>query len=194
MKFTDLSEHLHELRATRTNNAMVKGRMMSAMDIWQGALDSDRNNVKDIRVLIDTLPPGFEGIFLRYSQKNEEKVIIATGIGLSHPRQRFVIAKELMHCWSPKDSYVGDPKIASDLALALTYKTTIDASMLKIVQADRAAITAAAEVILPHYVIEKEIREGISLEETASRHNLDMEIAREICPHYTLAARKNGYL
>lgn len=202
MKFTELSEHLHELRHKRSNGAIAKGYMMSAMDIWRGALESDLNTIADIRVLIDTLPPGFEGLFIRFKQKKHEhskqkkheNVIIATGIGLSRARQRFVIAKELMHCWSPKPSYVSEAEAAAKLALALTLSSTIDENTLKDVKADRAAQTAAAEVILPHYVIEKDIRDEISLEEMASRHNLDMEIAREICPHYTLTARKTGTL
>lgn len=194
MKFTELSEHLHELRFQRTNGAIAKGNMMPVMDIWKGALDSDQNTVSDIKVLIDILPAGFEGLFLRCNQGGQERVIIATGIGLSKARQRFVIAKELMHCWSPKSTYVSDQQEIARLALGLTFAGTVDEQTLKAVQADRAGITAAAEVILPHYVLEKDIREELPMEEIASRHNLDIEIAREICQHYMLDARKNGSL
>lgn len=144
--------------------------------------------------LIDVLPPSFEGLFLRFRKSGEEKVIIATSQNLSHARQEFVISKELMHCWSPANSRVNSPDRAKKLAEALSLSSPVSPATFKDVQADQAAIMAAAEVILPHYVLEKEIAENIPLEETASRHNIDIEIAKIICPHYTLNARKNGHL
>lgn len=194
MKYTALSEHLHQLREKLTRGAKPPGYRMSAMDIWLCALKSDLNNISDIRVLIDILPPGFEGLFVRFRENDKEKVIIATGQNLSHARQEFVISKELMHCWSPPNSRVNSPDRAKALAEALSLSSPISAATFKDVQADRAAIMAAAEVILPHYILEKAIAEGISLDEIASRHNIDIEIAKEICPHYTLNARKNGHL
>lgn len=194
MKFTELSEHLHSLRARLTRGAKQPGYRMSAMDIWLCALKSDLNKISDIRVLIDTLPPGFEGLFLRLREGSEEKVIIATGKHLSHARQEYVISKELMHCWSSSDSWVNNPERARKLAEGLSLSAPISPETFKDVKSDRDANNAAAEVILPHYVIEKEIAEQIPLEETASRHNLDIEIAKIICPHYTLKARKQGSL
>lgn len=57
MKNSELSEHLHQLRAEFTRGAKPAGYRMSAMDIWLCALKSKLNDVTDIRVLIDVLPP-----------------------------------------------------------------------------------------------------------------------------------------
>lgn len=194
MKFTDLSDHLHELREQRTKGALSRGRMMPVMDIWQGALDSPLTTVNDIRLKIGALPLGFEAGFVRFKHGDKDCVIIATGEGLSRARMSFVVAKELMHCWSPKSTYVANPESAGKLAQALCYTTTVDQDTLKLVHSDKAAFMAAAEVILPHYTLAKDFALGIPIEEIASRHSLSIEIAREICAPQTMNIRKSGSL
>lgn len=190
MKFSELSQHIHELRYEATGRAI--GRGMRCMEVWSAALKCPKNGVDAIRYYEADLPEPVHGVFSRLDHKDGTTyAVIYVQKTLDQHWKEFITIKELMHCWSPGDTRVATREASRLLVKALTTK---QGPYTPNVAADSAAVFAAAEVILPHYTVERHIAEGIDFEEIAVRHGLHPAITKMICQHEVLQARKNGSL
>ncbi|WP_156477999.1 hypothetical protein [Acetobacter malorum] len=191
MLFTELSEYLHRLRFEKCGRAI--GYRMTAMEIWDLALACKRNGITKIYVKETVLPPSFDGTFVRMTSEKGDGDVCYVYLNENLPShwKEFVIAKELMHCWSPGKTYIGEPERAGQLVQALT---TTSGKYTASVAADVGAIVAAAEVMLPIYTLERDLAKSLSTEEIASRHNLHPDVAKTICSIELMHMRKNGCL
>ncbi|WP_460274000.1 hypothetical protein [Celeribacter sp. ULVN23_4] len=191
MRFVDLAQHLHELRFQKTGRAI--GMRMRLSEVWTAALDCPKNGISDIRYFETDLPRPFDGLFLRLFKKETEKDFAAIYVNksLEDHFKEFAAIKELMHCWSPGKTYVSTPEEIQNLVSALSAKKSRYTAN---VASDMKAIFAAAEVILPHYIVEKHIALGHDHNQIAFEHDLHPEIAQMICSMDVLQERKNGGL
>lgn len=190
MKYTELSQHIHELRAERSGRAI--GRGMRVAEVWQAALDSPKSDVKSIRYFEAELPEPFDGIFVRLQNEEGESVAsIYVRKSLEAHWREFVAIKELMHCWSPNDTWEGTPDSSRILVKALTRR---DGRYTPNVAADSGAVHAAAEVILPHKTVERHLAQGHDAAQIAFAHGLHEDVVEMICQHDLLQTRKNGSL
>lgn len=190
MKFSDLSQHIHELRYEATGRAI--GRGMRCSEVWSAAIKCPKNGVDAIRYYETDLPKPFHGVFSRLDHEDGTTIgVIYVQKTLDQHWKEFIIIKELMHCWSPGDTRVGTGDSSRLLVKALTTK---QGPYTPNVAADSAAVFAAAEVILPHYTVERHIAEGIDFIEIANRQGLHSEIVEMICRQDVLQLRKNGSL
>lgn len=190
--FVKLSEHIHELRALKTGRP--SGRGMSFSEIWSAAIDCPRNSISEIRFFDKfPLPAPMSGIFVRLDDPNDDlqKAAVYVDSDLEKHWQEFAAIKELMHCWSPGHTYVGTPEASENLVAALVAKAD---HFSPDVAADKSAVLAATEVILPHYTAERHISQGQSFEQIAFAHNLNVNVVKMICRHDILHARKHGSL
>lgn len=200
MKFVDLAQHLRQLRFVRTGRSSESA--MSAIEVWQGAEQCPDNGIGKIRFRSTELPRPFDGLFARYADPQapgRDPVVILIDRRLPQHWRDFVLIKELMHCWSPEDTRVQGPQDAAQLITALNIPTSRYPASAA---ADLQAVQAAAEVILPHYVVERELIELAAdnghqqdvVAEVANRHGLHPEVAQLICRHDLLVTRKVGCL
>lgn len=190
MKFSDLAQHIHELRYQATGRAI--GRGMRCSEVWSAALKCPKNGVDAIRYYEADLPEPFHGVFSRLDHVDGTTIaVIYVQKTLDQHWKEFITIKELMHCWSPGETRVATQETSRLLVKALTTK---QGPYTPNVAADSAAVFAAAEVILPHYTVERHIAEGIDIIEIASRHGLHVDIVEMICRHEVLQIRKNGSL
>ena len=190
MKFSELAQHIHELRYEATGRAI--GRGMSCSEVWNAALKCPKNGVDDVRYYEADLPKPVHGLFVRLDHKDGRTIaVIYVQKSLDRHWKEFVTIKELMHCWSPGITRVATHEASRLLVKALTTK---QGPYTPNVAADSAAVFAAAEVILPHYTVERHIAEEIDFIEIATRHGLHSEIVEMICRQEVLQARKNGSL
>lgn len=192
MKFVDLSQHLRELRFRRSGREMHSA--MTAIEVWKGALECQHNGIGQIVLKETALPRPFDGMFARMKSRGEPALDLGVVfLGESVPTHwvEFVVIKELMHCWSPKNTFVGDPDEVAQLVTALNMRSTRYTAN---VASDLLAIQAAAEVILPHYVVDRALSTGVEIIELGHRHGLHPEVAELICRHDILSLRRNGSL
>ena len=191
MKILELSQYLHQLRYTQTKRAI--GYRMTAMEIWSLAQLCPKNGINEILVKDADLPAPFDGMFVRLANKSGEgdRAVIFVRRSLALHWKEFVIAKELMHCWSPGESYVTNSSRAKSLVAAFTGKAK---KYTALVAGDSMAVVAAAEVMLPLFTLERDFAKEIPLEEIAHRHNLHIEVAEMICSLELIWHRKNGSL
>lgn len=191
MKFSELSQHIHELRYEQTGRQI--GRGMTVAEVMQAALMCPKNGVDAIKYYEANLPKPIDGKFARLDNKENNDTIAAIYVRKALPEQwrEFVAIKELMHCWSPGSTRVGSAAAARQLVKSLTTKQT---AYTPNVAADDAAVYAAAEVILPHYTVERHRDEGLDFQEIAHRHGLHVEVVEMICRHDVLHTRKEGTL
>lgn len=191
MKFIDLCQHLHQLRFAKTKRSI--GSRMTAFEVWNAAIACPLNGISEIYVKETELPLPFDGLFARLSNSagTSEIACIYVRHGLEPHWQEFAVIKELMHCWSPGKTYVGTPQNAKSLVTALVNRA---GKYTASVAADDSAVIAAAEVMLPHFTLERHIAAELPIEEIAVRHNLHPDIARMICSIELLPKRKNGSL
>lgn len=191
MRFIELSEYLHQLRFEQSGRGI--GYRMTAMEIWTLAQNCKKNGITKVFVKEACLPPSFDGTFARMTSEAGDGDICYIFINeeLDNHWKEFVIAKELMHCWSPGKTYIGEPDKAANLVEALTARS---GKYTAAVAADAGAIVAAAEVILPHYTLERDFARELPLEEIASRHNLHPDVAKTICSIDLMNMRKSGCL
>ena len=190
MKYVDLSQHIHELRAAKTGRAI--GRGMRLTEVWSAALDSPKTDISSIRYYETELPDPFDGLFARLQGPDDESIAaVYVRKSLDAHWKEFVAIKELMHCWSPNHTWEGTPAASRLLVKALTSK---HGRYTPNVAADSGAVNAAAEVILPHKTVERHIALGHDNMEIANSHGLHHEIVEMICRHDLLHARKNGSL
>ena len=189
MKYVDLSQHLHELRAAKTGRPI--GASMLLSEVWTAALDCPRNGISEIRYFETDLPTPFDGAFFRL--RNDSLEIAAIYVQKDHDLhwREFIAIKELMHCWSPHKTYVGTPQAAKDLVSALTRK---NGPYMPNVAEDNGAVLAAAEVILPHSTARWHLDRGHDTKQIAASQNLHIDVVDMICRHDILAARLNGSL
>lgn len=190
MKYVDLSQHIHELRANKTGRAI--GRGMRLAEVWQAALDSPLSDISAIKYYEADLPEPFDGLFVRLQGENDESIAaIYVRRSLDEHWREFVAIKELMHCWSPNHTWEGTPSASRSLVKALTRK---DGRYTPNVAADSGAVHAAAEVILPHKTVERHLAQDHDTQHIAFTHGLHEEIVDLICRHDVLQKRKNGSL
>lgn len=191
MKYVELSQHLHELRHQRTGR--VIGAAMSVVEVWNAAIDCNLNDISEIRYRETKLPRPFDGQFVRMTNADETRAIGVVYVDRDLPKhwKEFVAIKEMMHCWSPGSTWVGTPTSAASLVNALNSKSS---RYTAIAAADRGAVLAAAEVILPHYAVERHLGLGHDYLQIASSHGLHPEVAEMICQFDVLQQRKNGHL
>lgn len=155
--FVELSEHIHALRAAKTGRA--SGRGMSFYEVWAAAIDCPRNSISEIRFFDKKpLPKPISGLFVRL-ESNDGRSFAAVYVDskLDDHWKEFAAIKELMHCWSPGHTYVGTQQGVRNLVGGMVAEAdpyTPD------VAADRSAVLAAAEVILPHYTVERHLAQG----------------------------------
>lgn len=190
MKYVDLSQHIHELRAEQTGRAI--GRGMSLTEVWTAALASPKTDITAIKYYEANLPEPFDGLFVRL-QKDESESIAAIYVrsSLDQHWKEFVAVKEIMHCWSPNQTWEGTPERVRSLVKALTSK---HGRYTPNVAADSGAVHAAAEVILPHRTVERHLAQGHDTGQIALMHGLHPEVVDMICRHDMLHYRKNGSL
>lgn len=192
MKFVELSQHLRELRFRRSGREMHSA--MTAIEVWKGALECHHNGVGEIILKKARLPRPFDGMFVRLKKLEQTApdlgVVFLSESVPSHWVE-FVVIKELMHCWSPDNTFVGDPDEVAQLVTALNMRSTRYTAN---VASDLLAIQAAAEVILPHYVVDRALNTGVEIVELGHRHGLHPEVAQLICRHDILSHRRNGRL
>jgi hypothetical protein len=193
MKFVDLAQHLHELRAARTGRPI--GAAMTVFEVWNAAIDCTTNGISEILYFEAELPRPFDGMFFRLNESggSREKAVIFVDKRLEKHWKQFVAIKEMMHCWSPGKSYVGTADDAKSLVEALSSKTSAS-RYTQSVAADNSAILAAGEVILPHFTVERYIKQGMDFAQIAFSQGLHPDIAEIICRLDMLHARKSGQL
>ena len=191
MKYSELSRHIHELRNQTCGRAIGQG--MQFADVWSAATKCPKNGVNEILYFEEYLPSPIIGKFIRLdnSETAITKVEIYVQKSLDSHWKEFIAIKELMHCWSPGDTWVGAPDLARPLLKALTTK---QGPFTPNVAADYGAVHAACEVILPHYTVERHIALGHDCKEIAHQHNLHPDIVDLICRYDLLHIRKNGSL
>lgn len=162
-------------------------------EVWQGVLESSHTSISEIEYREAELPRPFDGLFVRLGRStgDGERAAIYVYEALPDHWKEFVAIKEMMHCFTPGKHYVGSAADAKCLVSALCKKT---GRYTPSVAADDRAILAAAEVILPHYTVERYLREGRSVEDIAFSQGLHPEIAEMICRFDTLQHRKMGSL
>lgn len=188
--FVELSEHIHELRATRTGRS--PGHAMRYGEVWQSAIDCPKNGISQIFLYEDvSIPKPFSGMFFRLETGGTNIGVVFVDSGLDGHWREFAIVKELMHCWSPGHTFVGTPAAAKALVAAhVAAATPYPAS----VTSDNKAILAAAEVILPSYSAERYLGLGKDYTQIAFECGLDETLVGFICRPDMLQARKNGHL
>lgn len=190
MKFSELSQHIHELRYQATGRAI--GRGMRCMEVWSAAIVCPKNGVDAIRYYEADLPSPVHGVFTRLDHEDGTTIaVIYVQKALDKHWKEFITIKELMHCWSPGETRVATSESSRLLVKALTTK---QGPYTPNVAADSAAVFAAAEVILPYYTVERHLGEELDYQEIAVRHDLHPDIVKMICAHEVLQARKNGSL
>jgi hypothetical protein len=189
MKYVDLSQHIHELRAEKTGRAI--GRGMRVAEVWDAALASPKNDISFLKYFEADLPDPFDGIFVRLQRDGESGAVVYVRRTLEVHWKEFVAIKELMHCWSPVHTWEGTPSSTKLLVKALTRK---DGRYTPNVAADSGAVSAAAEVILPHTTVERHLEQGHDFIQIAMMHGLHEEVVEMICRHDFLHHRKNGSL
>jgi len=145
MKYVELSQHIHELRAEKSGRAI--GRGMRLIEVWSAVEDSPKTDISSIRYFETELPEPFDGLFVRLQgNENESIAVVYVRKSLDAHWKEFVAIKELMHCWSPNHTWEGTPASSRKLVKALTSK---HGRYTPNVAADSGAVNAAAEVILP---------------------------------------------
>lgn len=191
MRFSELSQHIHELRYASTKRAI--GRGMSFTEVWHAAISCPKNGVDSILYYETDLPKPFHGVFTRLEDNKTGETIVAIYVhkSLEQHWKEFVATKELMHCWSPGETRVGTLETSKQLVTSLTTK---QGPYTPNAIADAAAVHAAAEVILPHYTAERHLEQGQDFAQIAFSHGLHQEIVEMICRHDMLQERKNGTL
>ncbi len=164
---------------------------MRMAEVWQSVLDSPKTPITEIRYYKAALPTPLDGLFARLGKVDGTGEIAAVYVDSELPPHwgEFVAVKEMMHCFTPGKHYTGTPSDASNLVEALC-KTSgrYGAS----VAADNSAILAAAEVILPHYTVERYLKSGMDVAAIAAAQDLHPEVAEMICRFDMLQSRKNG--
>jgi hypothetical protein len=190
MKYVDLSQHIHELRAEKTGRAI--GRGMRLTEVWSAVESSPKTDISEIRYYEANLPDPFDGLFIRL-HTDDGKSIAAVYVRkeLDAHWKEFVAIKELMHCWSPTHTWEGTPESSRKLVKALTSK---HGRYTPNVAADSGAVNAAAEVILPHKTVERHLAQNHDMTHIAEAHGLHVDIVEMICRHDMLHERKNGSL
>lgn len=189
MKVVELSEHLRKLREARSGRP--RGAAMTVMEVWKGVIESQLTDIDELRYFDRELPRPVDGVFSRLNKPDGKGQvgIIVTNKMLEKHWKEFVAIKEMMHCWSSKETYNGTPEVVGDLMSALV--DTTGRYTLSVIS-DKAAILAATEVILPHEKVEWHFKQGHDHQEIASQHGLHPEIAKLICRFDFLHARQNG--
>ena len=195
MKFVDLSEHLRSLRPGRSHSAAMR-----VMEVWQAAIKCPKNGIGEIFYNETRLPSPFLGLFSRWKIAGGQdiaEIFVHKPHPSSHKRRlephwkELVIIKELMHCWSPKASFVGTPSTAETLVNTLTAPLGPFVGMGK---SDYGALLAAAEVILPCSLVRAAMDKGKEPAQIAHEHGLHPEIMAFICRHDTLDMMAKGSL
>ena len=191
MKYVELAQHLHELRSARSGRSV--GAAMSVSEVWVSILESNKTGASEILYYETPLPRPFDGLFARLVSEDESKEIGVVWVhnGLDRHWKEFVAVKEMMHCFTQGASYTGTPSDAKNLVEALCSKTGRYAPS---VAADNSAILAAAEVILPHFTVERHLKLGHDTAQIAASHGLHPDVAEMICRFDLLHNRKNGEL
>ena len=189
MKVVELSQHLHKLREARSGRS--RGAAMTAMEVWACVCESQLTDIHDLLYFDRNLHRPVDGLFARLAVPGSPKQfgVIVTNKALPRHWKEFVAIKEMMHCWSSKETFNDTPAVAADLMGALVNKAgryTVS------VAADRAAILAAAEVILPHEKVQWHLDQGHDHAQIAASHGLHPEIVSLICQFDVLHARRNG--
>jgi hypothetical protein len=194
MKIVDLGKHLRKLRHDRTGRAL--NAAMRVGEVWQGALDCDSNRISQIFYYETRLPSPLLGFFSRL-EKEDSGDIATIFVHRPYPKsnkrrlaqhwKEFVIIKELMHCWSPRSSYVGTPEEVAELLSDLnTPSGPFGTPMAK---SDYMALLAAAEVILSGELTKRELAQGKDFQQIGHEHGLHPDVAKYICRHDIIEAR-----
>lgn len=189
MKFIDLAQHVHEIRASKSGRPV--GAAMRVTEVWSCAIASPLSSISEILYYEASLPRPFDGLFVRLVSDSTgvERAAVYVEKSLDRHWKEFVAIKETMHCWSPGKTYVGsEPEVKSLVEAHCASKARYSAAVV----ADHDAILAAAEVMLPHFTVERHLKMGHDMEQLAAHHGLHPDIVREICRFDVLHARKNG--
>lgn len=189
MKYTELSQHLHLLRHTATGRPV--GAAMRASEVWSAIAASNQTSIEEIRFFEAELPRPCDGLFARMlnPETGREMAVIYIRKSLEKHWKEFVAIKEMMHCFTPGAKYISGPKEAASLVEALASRSP---RYTPAVAADDGAILAAAEVMLPHYTVERLIQAGQDLAQVAHHHGLHVDVVQEVCRLDFIYHRKNG--
>ncbi len=190
MRYSELSEHLRQIRAATTGRHM--NGAMRAQEVWSAIEASDKTTVSKIMLSIEPLESPIAGMFARLTVISEEDVDYAhvfVNEGLDKHWKEFVAIKEMMHCYTPASKYQSTPAGVAQLFDELS---SDESPFTPRVAADEEGFLAAAEVILPHNVVEAQLNAGQDEEQIAAHHGLHPDVVRLICRFDILHRRKNG--
>jgi len=189
LKYTDLSQHLHLLRHNATGRPV--GAAMSVVEVWNAIIASELTSIEEIRFFEAELPSPCDGLFTRLLNSKDGNEVAAVYVrkDLDKHWKEFVAIKEMMHCFTPGSKYINGPKDAAGLVEALASRSP---RYTPAVAADDGAILAAAEVILPHYTVERLMQAGQDLTQIAHHHGLHVDVVQQICRLDFIHHRKNG--
>jgi len=169
------------------------------MEVWDAAIACPNNGITQIYYSETKLPAPGLGFFARMIRNGEgDTAEIFTHRPhpssqkrrLSQHWKEFVIIKELMHCWSPRLTYVGDPSAAADLLTDLNTLSPVGAVAIS----DLGALLAAAEVIMPCWLIKEMIAKGKTVPQIAAEQGLHPDVMAAICRHDLMEQRLTGSL
>ena len=189
LKYTDLSQHLHLLRHEATSRPV--GAAMRVSEVWSAIVASNMTSIEEIRFFEADLPRPCDGLFARMlnSETGNEVAVIYVHKTLDKHWKEFVAIKEMMHCFTPGAKYINGPKDAAGLVEALASRSP---RYTPAVAADDGAILAAAEVMLPHYTVERLTQAGQDLAQVAHHHGLHVDVVQQVCRVDFIHHRKNG--
>jgi hypothetical protein len=188
MKFVELGKHLRKLRQDATGLSPLGA--MRVMEVWQAAIRCPLNGISTIYYNETRLPAPLLGFFARLGGAQKGADIADIYVHKPHPHahkrrleshwKEFVIIKELMHCWSPKATYVGTSAQAAELLTTLNAPSGPFGAMAA---ADYMALLAAAEVIMPCSIIQEKLAAGKDITQFAHEQGLHPEIMAYISRH-----------
>ncbi|WP_299285326.1 hypothetical protein [uncultured Tateyamaria sp.] len=189
MKFSHISEQLRKYRLAKSGRSM--NAAMRVQEIWDAVEASEHSSIGRINLSVEMLERPIDGMFVRLVSSGEEPDVAHVFVHRDlHPHwKEFVAVKEMMHCFTPPEKYASTPLAVSQLFDELS---SVDMPYTPRVAADDDGLLAAAEMILPHSVVEPMIAAEMDEDQIAAHHGLHPDIVRFICRLDVLHMRKNG--
>lgn len=189
MKFSHVSEQLRKQRAAKSGRSM--NAAMRVQEIWNEVEETSLSPIGKIFLSIERLERPIDGMFVRLVNLADgpDRAHIFVHAELPDHWQEFVAVKEIMHCFTPPEKFASTPLAVSQLFDELSND---DMPYSPRIAADDDGILAAAEMILPHNVVEPMIAEGMDHDQIAVHHGLHPDVVKFICRMDIIHMRKNG--
>ena len=164
---------------------------MRVQEIWSAVEESTLTSIGKIFLSIENLERPVDGMFVRLANLGDGPDMAHIFIHRELPAhwREFVAVKEIMHCFTPPEKFASTPLAVSQLFDELS---DVDMPYTPRIAADDDGILAAAEMILPHNIVESMIAAGMEMEQIAIHHGLHPDVVKFICRLDIIHARKNG--